>query len=165
MYKNLFTFMKNGLITQRFPFPCSTYAQPLGVSLVYLWPSSCALPLQPRAAPSPSLWTWRLRSASWCPAPLSTLCRAPTPTTSPPCAPPGPSPLATPGTTRTSSRSCRYARGSRRMFGGAPPREQHPVEGSPPSLNMNMTYSIGIKYKEYADMQHSHVLFNNPRWC
>lgn len=72
--------------------------------------TTCFSSLQPRVVPSLFLWTWRLRSAPCCPPPPSTPCPAPTQTTGPRPAHPGPLFPATPGTTRTSSRNCRWAR-------------------------------------------------------
>lgn len=63
--------------------------------------------LQPRVAPSLFLWTWSLTSAPCCRVLRSTLCPAPTQTTSPCLAPQEPLLPATPGTIRISSKSYR----------------------------------------------------------
>lgn len=72
---------------------------------------------QQRVAPSLSPWTWRLRSAPCCPPRPSTRCRGPTPTTGRHRAPPGRPLPSTPGTTRTSSRSCRCSEARGEVLG------------------------------------------------
>lgn len=75
-------------------------------------------PLQPRAAPSHCPWTWMPTSAPCSTAAPPAPCRGTRPATRQPRAPsPASPPPPTSGTTRTSSRSCRYRAGKQRWHG------------------------------------------------